>query len=67
VARALRQAAPEHEPWTSKLPHSRYRRATPLFPTREQAVQYLEEHVAQHELDARPQISVEPIDPDGDG
>ena len=53
--------------WTSKLPHSRYKRGTPLFPTREQLVQYLEEYVAQHELDVRPQISVERIDPDGDG
>ena len=53
--------------WTSKLPHSRYKRGTPLFPTREQLVQYLEEYVAQHGLDVRPQISVERIDPDGDG
>jgi len=45
--------------WTSRLPHSRYRRGTPLFPTRDQVVRYLEEYAAQHELEVRTGITVE--------
>ena len=53
--------------WTSKLPYSRYKRGTGLFPTREQMVQYLQEYVAKHELDVRPGIAVERIDADAEG
>jgi cation diffusion facilitator CzcD-associated flavoprotein CzcO len=53
--------------WTSKLPHSRYRRGTPLFPTREQVVRYLEEYAAQHGLEVRTGISVERLERDADG
>jgi cation diffusion facilitator CzcD-associated flavoprotein CzcO len=51
--------------WTSRLPHSRYRRGTPLFPTRDQVVRYLEEYAAQHELEVRTGITVERIERDG--
>jgi cation diffusion facilitator CzcD-associated flavoprotein CzcO len=52
--------------WTSKLPHSRYRRGTPLFPTREQVVRYLEEYAAQHGLEVRTGVSVERLERDAD-
>src|SRR3989442_13105800 len=53
--------------WTSKLPHSRYRRGTPMFPTREEVVRYLEEYAAQHELRVRTGITVERLERDADG
>jgi cation diffusion facilitator CzcD-associated flavoprotein CzcO len=48
--------------WTSTLPHSRFRRGTALFPSRDEVVSYLEGYARDNELDVRPGTLVEKID-----
>ncbi len=48
--------------WTSKLPGSRYAPGTPLFPSRDEMIAYLEDYAARHELDVRFGTAVERID-----
>jgi cation diffusion facilitator CzcD-associated flavoprotein CzcO len=47
--------------WTSTLPGSRYPRGTPLFPSRDEMIGYLEEYARQKELDVRLGSRVESI------
>jgi putative flavoprotein involved in K+ transport len=51
----------------SKLPRSRYARGTPMFPSRDEVVSYLEAYAKRHELDVRLGTRVERIDRNGDG
>jgi cation diffusion facilitator CzcD-associated flavoprotein CzcO len=48
--------------WTSTLPGSRYRRGTPLFPSRDEMVNYLEEYAQRNQLDVRSGTQVESVE-----
>jgi cation diffusion facilitator CzcD-associated flavoprotein CzcO len=51
----------------SKLPGSRYPQGTPMFPSRDQVVEYLDDYARHHQLEIRFGTHVERIDKDGDG
>jgi cation diffusion facilitator CzcD-associated flavoprotein CzcO len=53
--------------WTSRLPYSRFARGTPLFPTRDDVVAYLEGYAERNDLDVRLGTQVERIDRDDGG
>jgi cation diffusion facilitator CzcD-associated flavoprotein CzcO len=53
--------------WTSKLPRARYPRGTPLFPSRDQLVGYLEDYAARNALDVRLSAPVERIEREDGG
>jgi cation diffusion facilitator CzcD-associated flavoprotein CzcO len=53
--------------WTSKLPKARYARGTPLFPSRDEIVKYLEDYASRNELEVRLGTRVERIDRDDGG
>jgi cation diffusion facilitator CzcD-associated flavoprotein CzcO len=48
--------------WTSTLPRSRYPKGTPLFPSREDMVRYLEDYAHRRRLDLRLGTDVQRID-----
>jgi cation diffusion facilitator CzcD-associated flavoprotein CzcO len=48
--------------FSSKLPKARYARGTPVFPSRDQMVSYLEEYAERNELEVRLGTRVERID-----
>jgi cation diffusion facilitator CzcD-associated flavoprotein CzcO len=48
--------------WTSKLPQARYARGTPLFPSRDEMVKYLEQYAERNRLDVRFGTRVDRID-----
>ncbi len=52
--------------WTSTLPGSRYPRGTPLFPSRDEMVGYLEEYAERNQLEVRLGTEVESVER-GDG
>lgn len=52
---------------TSKLPHGRYARGTPLFPGRDEVVRYLEGDAEQNALEIRLRTRVERIDRENGG
>jgi cation diffusion facilitator CzcD-associated flavoprotein CzcO len=49
----------------SKLPGARYPKGTPMFPTRDQLVKYLEDYATQKRLDVRLGTRLERLDRDG--
>jgi putative flavoprotein involved in K+ transport len=51
----------------SKLPRGRYPRGTPMFPSRDQVVSYLEGYAARHRIDIRFGTRLDRIDREGDG
>jgi cation diffusion facilitator CzcD-associated flavoprotein CzcO len=51
----------------SKLPGARYPRGTPMFPSRDQVVDYLERYARDHELEIRFRTHVQRIERDGTG
>jgi cation diffusion facilitator CzcD-associated flavoprotein CzcO len=51
----------------SKLPGARYPAGTPMFPSRDQVVAYLEDYARKNELEIRFRTRVERIDPHGGG
>jgi cation diffusion facilitator CzcD-associated flavoprotein CzcO len=51
----------------AKLPGSRYTRGTPIFPSRDQFVGYLEGYAQRHAVDVRLGVEVNRIDRDGEG
>jgi cation diffusion facilitator CzcD-associated flavoprotein CzcO len=53
--------------WFAALPGARYPRGTPVFPSRDQMVAYLEEYARSNGIDVRLNTSVERVDRDGEG
>ena len=53
--------------WTSSLPKARYARGTPLYPSRDEMVAYLERYAADNELELRLGTRVERVDRDDGG
>jgi cation diffusion facilitator CzcD-associated flavoprotein CzcO len=53
--------------WTSSLPRARYPRGTPLFPSRDEVVDYLEEYAGRNALDVRLRAPVERIEREDGG
>jgi cation diffusion facilitator CzcD-associated flavoprotein CzcO len=53
--------------WTSTLPGARYARGTPLFPSRDEMVRYLEEYAERNRLELRLGTPVERLDPRNGG
>ena len=51
----------------AKLPGSRYAKGTPMFPSRDEFVRYLEDYAADNGLDVRLRTRVERLDRDGAG
>ncbi len=51
----------------AKLPGSRYAKGTPMFPSRDEVVRYLEDYAAHNGLDVRLRTRVERLDRDGAG
>jgi putative flavoprotein involved in K+ transport len=49
----------------SKLPGARYAKGTPMFPTRDQLVRYLEDYAADNRLDVRLRTRLERLDREG--
>jgi cation diffusion facilitator CzcD-associated flavoprotein CzcO len=52
--------------WMSQLPGTAYPRHTPVFPTRDQEIAYLETYAAEHADDLRTGVEVRRIDRAGD-
>jgi cation diffusion facilitator CzcD-associated flavoprotein CzcO len=48
--------------WTSTLPGSRYPRGTPMFPSRDEMVAYLEQYAERNQLDLRLGTEVESVE-----
>jgi cation diffusion facilitator CzcD-associated flavoprotein CzcO len=53
--------------WTSSLPGSRYPRGTPLFPSRDEMVGYLEDYAQRNQLDVRLGTQVQRVERDDGG
>ena len=51
----------------SKLPGARYPAGTPMFPSRDQVVAYLEDYARENELEIRFRTRVERLEPHGGG
>ena len=51
----------------SKLPGARYPAGTPMFPSRDQVVAYLEDYARDNELDIRFRTRVERLEPHAGG
>jgi cation diffusion facilitator CzcD-associated flavoprotein CzcO len=53
--------------WFSSLPGARHKRGTPMFPSRDELVRYLEDYAKRGSVDVRVNTQVERIDRDGSG
>lgn len=53
--------------WTSRLPHTPYPKGTPLYPSRDEVVAYLERFAADNALDVKLRTRVERIDREDGG
>jgi putative flavoprotein involved in K+ transport len=53
--------------WFAKLPRTPYAKGTPIFPSRDEVVAYLEAYAGRHALDVRLDTPVERIDRNGTG